>query len=120
MSFLLSIHILSSRCLLISTSKNKKIQGEVNKKIKNAKMSSVNDFYEKLIAQKDRINKIDDVQCRNTTSKNVESRQNVKIRTNVDIECRTVRVFISSTFKDFYNEREILVRNVIIIGNVRH
>ena len=114
MSFLLSIHILSSRCLLISTSKNKKIQGEVNKKIKNAKMSSVNDFYEKLIAQKDRINKIDDVQCRNTTSKNVESRQ------NVDMECRTVRVFISSTFKDFYNEREILVRNVIIIGNVRH
>jgi hypothetical protein len=111
-SFLLSIHILSSRCLLISTSKNKKIQGEVNKKIKNAKMSSVNDFYEKLIAQKDRINKIDDVQCRNTTSKNVESRQNV--------ECRTVRVFISSTFKDFYNEREVLVRNVIIIGNVRH
>jgi hypothetical protein len=113
-SFLLSIHILSSRCLLISTSKNKKIQGEVNKKIKNAKMSSVNDFYEKLIAQKDRINKIDDVQCRNTTSKNVESRQ------NVDMECRTVRVFISSTFKDFYNEREVLVRNVIIIGNVRH
>jgi hypothetical protein len=86
----------------------------VNKKIKNAKMSSVNDFYEKLIAQKDRINKIDDVQCRNTTSKNVESRQ------NVDMECRTVRVFISSTFKDFYNEREVLVRNVIIIGNVRH
>ncbi len=77
-------------------------------------MSSVNDFYEKLIAQKDRINKIDDVQCRNTTSKNVESRQ------NVDMECRTVRVFISSTFKDFYNEREVLVRNVIIIGNVRH
>ncbi len=78
-------------------------------------MSSVNadiDFYEILLSQKDRINKTDGVECRNTTSQNVESRQNV--------ECRTVRVFISSTFKDFYNEREVLVRNVVIIGNVRH
>jgi hypothetical protein len=24
-------------------------------------------------------------------------------------DCKTVRVFISSTFKDFYNEREVLV-----------
>jgi hypothetical protein len=26
-----------------------------------------------------------------------------------DVDCRTIRVFISSTFKDFYNEREVLV-----------
>jgi hypothetical protein len=25
-------------------------------------------------------------------------------------DCKTVRVFISSTFKDFYSEREVLVR----------
>ncbi len=80
-------------------------------------MSSVNadiDFFEILLTRKGRLNKIDDVELRKTTSQNAESRQ------NVDMECRTVRVFISSTFKDFYNEREVLVRNVIIIGNVRH
>jgi hypothetical protein len=32
-------------------------------------------------------------------------------------ECRTVRIFISSTFKDFFNEREILVTRVTRYGD---
>ena len=31
---------------------------------------------------------------------------------------RTVRIFVSSTFKDFHNEREILVKEVCVVRRI--
>ena len=32
---------------------------------------------------------------------------------------RTVRIFVSSTFKDFHNEREILVKEVCVVRRIQ-
>ena len=83
------------------------------------------DFLEKLISQKDRNNKTGksnptDVESQQQNVEIERRQQNVEIerrQQNVEIECRTVRVFISSTFKDFFNEREVLVKTFFKCNN---
>jgi hypothetical protein len=37
--------------------------------------------------------------------------------TSIKTSHKAIRIFVSSTFTDFFNEREILVKQVILIGN---